>query len=68
MRGIRGMNLPKLMKEDIPLFEGLFQDLFPGVELIDNDRVIGGVTPRCARSWGSGHNGWGERAHNKYAF
>ena len=36
MRGIRGMNLPKLMKEDIPLFEGLFQDLFPGVELVEN--------------------------------
>ncbi len=40
MRGIRGMNLPKLMKEDIPLFEGLFQDLFPGVELIENENML----------------------------
>jgi dynein heavy chain len=41
MGAIKSMNLPKLVKDDIPLFEGLFGDLFPGVDLVDSvDTVI----------------------------
>jgi len=33
MRAIRDMNLPKLVQEDIFLFNNLFNDLFPNTEL-----------------------------------
>jgi dynein heavy chain len=33
MKAIRDMNLPKFVEEDIPLFNSLFNDLFPNIEL-----------------------------------
>eukprot|EP00397_Hematodinium_sp_SG-2012_P000029 GEMP01000029.1.p1 GENE.GEMP01000029.1~~GEMP01000029.1.p1 ORF type:complete len:4546 (+),score=1158.20 GEMP01000029.1:32-13639(+) len=32
MRALRDMNMPKFVKEDVPLFQGLLQDLFPGLD------------------------------------
>ncbi|VDQ11801.1 unnamed protein product [Trichobilharzia regenti] len=32
MRALRDSNIPKLIKDDTPLFMGLVQDLFPGME------------------------------------
>ncbi|VDM32164.1 unnamed protein product [Hydatigera taeniaeformis] len=34
MRALKDTNLPKFVHEDVPLFMGLVQDLFPGVELV----------------------------------
>ena len=36
MRALRDMNTPKFVYEDVPLFQGLISDLFPGLSA---DRV-----------------------------
>ena len=36
MRALRDMNMPKFVYEDVPLFQGLIEDLFPGLHC---DRV-----------------------------
>jgi len=32
MRALRDMNIPKFVKQDVPLFQGLLKDLFPGLD------------------------------------
>ena len=36
IRAMRDSNIPKFIKEDLPLFNALVQDLFPGVQIADN--------------------------------
>ncbi|CAK8985449.1 unnamed protein product [Durusdinium trenchii] len=33
MRALRDMNMPKFVKQDVPLFQGLLNDLFPGLKV-----------------------------------
>ena len=35
MKAIRDMNLPKFVAEDLPLFNALFQDLFPNIDMVE---------------------------------
>ena len=45
MKAIMDMNIPKFVGEDIPLFNSLFNDLFPNIEMqeINNDQFIAAV-------------------------
>jgi len=41
MKAIRDMNIPKFVAEDVPLFNALFSDLFPNMDLpeLSNDTL-----------------------------
>ena len=34
---MRDANVPKFLKDDLPLFSAIIQDLFPGIEITEND-------------------------------
>lgn len=37
IRAMRDANVPKFLKNDLPLFAAIIQDLFPTVEITEND-------------------------------
>lgn len=37
IRAMRDSNVPKFLKDDLPLFDALVQDLFPNIEIADPD-------------------------------
>lgn len=40
IRSLRDSNLPKFLSEDVGLFKGILQDLFPGLSIIEQDYGI----------------------------
>lgn len=37
IRAMRDSNVPKFLKDDLPLFSAIVQDLFPSVEITESD-------------------------------
>ena len=51
LRALRDVNVPKFLKDDLPLFENIIQDLFPGVEKpkIDYGKLIDSVVSNAKK-------------------
>jgi dynein heavy chain len=49
LRGLRDVNVPKFLKDDIPLFENIILDLFPGVERpqVNYGNLSNSITEAC---------------------
>ena len=49
LRAIRDVNVPKFLKDDLPLFENIIQDLFPGVERpkVEHGALQGAIDKAC---------------------
>lgn len=49
LRALRDVNVPKFLKDDLPLFENIIQDLFPGVEkpIVDHGLLLERINRVC---------------------
>jgi dynein heavy chain len=49
LRALRDVNVPKFLKDDLPLFENIINDLFPGVERpkYDYGQLIPEIHRKC---------------------
>ena len=50
LRALRDVNVPKFLKDDLPLFENIMLDLFPGVEkpVPNYGGLFGSIDKACA--------------------
>jgi dynein heavy chain len=51
IRAMRDANVPKFLKDDLPLFAAIIQDLFPTVQIVDPDysMLLKQITATCIK-------------------
>jgi len=49
LRALRDVNVPKFLKDDLPLFENIMLDLFPGIEKpqVEYGNLLGAIDSKC---------------------
>jgi len=49
LRALRDVNVPKFLKDDIPLFDNIISDLFPGVDrpIYEYGHLQGAIKKKC---------------------
>lgn len=49
LRALRDVNVPKFLKDDLPLFENIMSDLFPGIQKpnVDYGELINSLQTSC---------------------
>jgi len=51
LRALRDVNVPKFLKDDLPLFENIISDLFPGLErpVYDYGKLLAELSIQCEK-------------------
>lgn len=53
IRAMRDSNIPKFLKDDIPLFDAIVMDLFPGIELpnVSYEELLNSLNKHCEKNF-----------------